>query len=445
MVLIGYKQGGKIMNSKIGNKRWIIVTLMLLSYAVMYVCRSSMSIAGPVMMKEFNWTATQFGLVSTAFFIGYALTMLPAGYLADRFGSGKIMVVGILFYSLFTFLTPFGSTLGLMIVLRAIMGVGQGVILPCNGSLLAQWVPKKESATAQGIVMIGTPFGIVITMPLAIFIMQNWNWQTVFYVCAFLGPIWILLWSQLGKNKPELHPTITKEEIDHIKADQGSAQISGETENVTPRDVFTTGSVWTSALAYFTSNYLFFLFFAWLPTYFVNGRGFTLVKSGYMTMIPYMFAMVAYPLGGIIADRAAKRFGHNVGRKMFPIIGLIGAGVFLIFGTRVGSAEGAIALITASIAFLSITQAPFFSMPMIFSPKNAGKIIGLYGFCGTCAGLAAPLLTGVIIDYTKSYDYAMYFGAAVAVVGAIILLTICTVKAVAGKTPVNNRSADPGF
>ncbi len=425
------------MNSKISKKRWIIVTLMLLSYTAMYLSRSSMSIAGPVMMQEYGWSATQFGLVSTAFFIGYALTMLPAGYLADRFGSGRIMVVGIFLYSIFQFLTPFGSTIGLMIVLRAIMGVGQGVILPCNGSLLAQWVPKKESATAQGIVMIGTPLGITLTMPLAIYVMHNWNWQMVFYTFAFIGPIWILLWSQLGKNKPELHPTITKEEIAYIKADQGPAQLSGEAASVTPKDVFSTPSVWTSALAYFTSNYLFFLFFAWLPTYFVNGRGFTLVKSGYMTMIPYMFAMIAYPLGGIIADRAAKRFGHNAGRKMYPIIGLIGAGFFLILGTRVGSPEGAIALITASIFCLSITQAPFFSMPMIFSPKNAGKIIGLYGFCGTCAGLSAPLLTGMIIDYTKSYDYAMYFGAAVAVVGAIILLTLCTVKTVESKAVGN--------
>ncbi|SFL48099.1 MFS transporter [Pelosinus propionicus] len=431
------------MNSKIGKKRWVIVTLMLLSYTAMYLSRSSMSIAGPIMMQEYGWSATQFGLVSTAFFIGYALTMLPAGYLADRFGSGKIMVVGIFLYSIFQFLTPFGATIGLMIVLRAIMGVGQGVILPCNGSLLAQWVPKKESATAQGIVMIGTPLGITLTMPLAIYVMHNWNWQMVFYTFAFIGPIWILLWSQFGKNKPELHPTITKEEIAYIKADKGPVQLSGEAASVTPKDVFSTPSVWTSALAYFTSNYLFFLFFAWLPTYFVNGRGFTLVKSGYMTMIPYMFAMIAYPLGGIIADRAAKRFGHNAGRKMYPIIGLIGAGFFLILGTRVGSPEGAIALITASIFCLSITQAPFFSMPMIFSPKNAGKIIGLYGFCGTCAGLSAPLLTGMIIDYTKSYDYAMYFGAAVAVMGAIILLTICTVKAVENKTALPPRSVDP--
>ncbi|SDE55989.1 MFS transporter [Sporomusa acidovorans] len=424
------------MNAKVGNKRWIIVTLMLLSYAVMYISRTSMSIAGPVMMKDFNWSATQFGLVSTAFFIGYALTMMPAGYLADRFGSGKIMVFGILLYSLFTFLTPFGATIGMLILLRAIVGIGQGVILPCNGSLLAQWVPKKESATAQGVVMIGTPMGITLTMPLAIFFMQNYNWQTVFYAFAFLGPIWILLWSRLGKNKPELHPSISKEEVEYIKNDQGPVEISGAAAAVAPGDVFKNVSVWTSALAYFTSNYLFFLFFAWLPTYFVNGRGFTLVKSGYMTMIPYMFAMIAYPLGGILADKAAKKFGNNMGRKLYPVIGLIGAGVFLILGTRVGSAEGAIMLITISIFFLSITQAPFFSMPPIFSSKNAGKIIGLYGFCGTCAGLSAPILTGAIIDYTKSYDYAMYFGSAVAIVGALILLTICTVKAVESKTYV---------
>jgi MFS-type transporter involved in bile tolerance (Atg22 family) len=84
-------------------------------------------------------------------------------------------------------------------------------------------------------------------------------------------------------------------------------------------------------------------------------------------------------------------------------------------------------------------------MPPIFSSKNAGKIIGLYGFCGTCAGLSAPILTGAIIDYTKSYDYALFFGAAVAIVGAIILMTICTVKAVESKTHDDIPSSTSSF
>lgn len=419
------------------NKRWTIVFLMLLSYMTMYLCRSAISISGPVLMKQYGWSATQFGLVSTAFFIGYAITMFPAGWLADRFGSGKVVVTGILFYSLFTILTPvIGVTIGLMIFVRVLVGLGQAATLPSNAALLAQWMPKKEIATAQGIVMIGTPLGIALTMPLGVLFISNFSWQTTFYVFAFVGPVWCILWWLLGRNKPELHPSISKQEIEHIRADQGQLEIKGDAALVTTADVFSKWSVWGASLSYFASNYLFFLFLTWLPTYFANGRGFTLVKSGYYTMVPYIVAIFAYPLGGYLADWAAKKFGHNTGRKIFPFIGMVAAGLFLILGTRANSGVAALALISISEGFLSITQAGYFSMPMVFSPKNAGKIVGLYGFCGTCAGILAPLLTGMIIDHFGKYEYAMYFGALVAVAGALLLFFV-NVKQIESKKAIN--------
>ncbi|MEN3005892.1 MFS transporter [Dehalobacterium formicoaceticum] len=83
------------MEQKIGNKRWLVIALLVICYTFMYFGRSAVSIAGPAMMESNNWNATQFGLVSTAFFIGYAMTMLPAGALADRFGATKVIVAGM--------------------------------------------------------------------------------------------------------------------------------------------------------------------------------------------------------------------------------------------------------------------------------------------------------------------------------------------------------------
>ena len=123
------------MASKVGNKRWLIIFILVLCYTFMYLGRSSISIAGSTIMKDYGWSATQFGLVSTAFFIGYAITMLPAGYLADKFGAGKVIVVGTLVWSLFTLLSPFAGSIGIFVAIRAMVGVGQGVtFLP-----LLQW------------------------------------------------------------------------------------------------------------------------------------------------------------------------------------------------------------------------------------------------------------------------------------------------------------------
>ena len=420
------------MEPKIGSKRWGVVTLLVVCYTFMYFGRSAISIAGPVMMKEYGWSATQFGLVSTAFFIGYALTMLPAGWLADRFGATKVIVTGTLMWSVFTFFSPYGYTIALFIVIRILVGIGQGVTLPSASSLVSKWVPRKEAGVAQGLTLAGVPLGIAATMFIGSQLIKFYSWQTIFYTFAFLGPIWTIVWLTMGKNSPDLHKSITSEELEYIKSDQGQNSATKNAVALSGSDIFRNKNVWGATIAYFCFNYVFYLLLSWLPAYLANGRGFTLVKSGYMTAIPWMVAIITYPLGGILADYASKKYGQNIGRKMFPIIGLIVGGIALFVGANAPSAVMAIVLISASMAFLTLTQGGFFSMPMVFAPKNAGTIVGLYGAIGTCAGITAPVLTGVIVD-AFGYNYALFLGAGMALLGAFFLLAVCTVKPIEAK------------
>ncbi|SDE56048.1 MFS transporter [Sporomusa acidovorans] len=410
------------MNASFGNKRWMIIIMLTLCYTILYMDRSCMSMSGPAMMKHFNWSATEFGLVSTAFFIGYACTQIPGGWLADRFGGGKVTMIGALWWSLFVFLTPFGSTLGLMVVIRIAMGWGEGVSLPAMTSIIAQWMPKKESGLAQGLSLMGVALGIAAAMPLSAWIIKNWGWQTVFYSFAFIAPVWVVIWWKYGKDKPEQYPTITKEEIAYIRSDQGRPTESAEAVPLTSKDIFSTPSVWTGAISFFCTNYLFYLFMTWLPAYFVRGRGFEMGTSAIYTMMPYIVATFTYPIGGWLADRAAEKFGHNMGRKLFPLLGMVGAGILLVFGSQATSATSAVALISASNGVLCLTMGGYYSMPIVFSPTNAGKIVGLYATCATIGGITAPLLTGIVVD-AYGYNYALYLGAGLSILGALILLT----------------------
>ncbi|WP_019240289.1 MULTISPECIES: MFS transporter [Bacillus] len=425
---------GSVNSVKTGNKRWFIVFILVLAYTFMYLGRSSVSIAGSTIMDHYGWSATQFGLVSTAFFIGYAITMLPAGFLADKFGAGKVIVIGTLVWSLFTLLSPLAGSLGLFILVRALVGAGQGVTLPSASSMVSKWVPSQESGKAQGFTLIGVPLGVAITMPLGVYLIENFNWQTIFYLFAILGPIWCLIWWKFGKDKPELHPTISKEEVDYIKAGQGAKEVAGTL--LTSKEVYGSVSVWGATISYFCYNYVFYLLLTWLPTYFAEGRNLSLSESGYATMYPYIVAVFTYPLGGILADWAAKRFGQNIGRKLFPVLGLIAGGVALMFATRTDSLFTAVLLLCISMGALTLTQGGFFSIPIILAPKNAGMIVGLYGVIGTCAGILAPVLTGFVIDASGKYETAMFLGAALSIIGALVLLVVGKVKPIKSKNEV---------
>ena len=83
------------------------------------------------------------------------------------------------------------------------VGVGQGVTLPSASSMVSKWVPSQESGKAQGFTLIGVPLGVASTMVLGVFLIENFNWQTIFYLFAILGPIWCLVWWKFGKDRPE--------------------------------------------------------------------------------------------------------------------------------------------------------------------------------------------------------------------------------------------------
>lgn len=407
--------------------RWRIAVLLLLSYVVWYVDRTNISITGPVMMKSLGWSAADFGIVQSAFFIGYAITQIPGGWMADRWGGSRVILVGTLWWSAFVFLTPFAATLTMMCALRAVMGLGEGVNAPTHTSLTARWMPKHEAGMAQAIYYIGMPLGIMFTMPTTVWLTERWGWQSSFYVFAFLGVIWCLVWLWYGRDRPEQHPDMTMVELQKIKSDQDPPEVMNQPTHW--REVFSNSAVWGLAVSYFFHNYLWYLYMSWLPGYLIIGRGFTLLKTGLFTTIPYIFACITMPLGGWLSDAMTKKYGPTIGRRAPIVIGLGGCGIFLMLATNTPDAYTAIAYISASMGFLTLNYGAFWSAPISLSPKDAGVISGLMNTSGNIAGIFAPAITGFLVTYYhNNFDVAMYFGAALAVAGIVVLCAAGKVK-----------------
>ena len=418
--------GGCEMSERRGSRRWGIVTLLVLDYIVMFLARSTMSMSGPSLMEEFSWTATQFGWVQTAFFIGYAITQMPAGALADKLGAGRVLVIGSIWYALFTYLTSFTSALSIMMLVRIFVGIGQGVVVPSDFSMLSRWVPQKEAGLAGGIVQFGCPFGIGASMIVTVACIQAFGWKSSFYVFSVLPVIWCFLWWKFGCDTPEQDKQISKAELDYIHSGQAAASQDKASAELaaapvlTKVDILRTPSVWCIALSYFCTNYVFFLFMTWLPSYFSLGRGIDLKSSAIYSMLPYFVALFAYPIGGWLADVFSRKFGSNWGRRICIIGGLLLAGGFLMMASKAGDVITAVALISISNGFVCLTMGSFFSIPVVFSQKNTGMIVGLNGFFGTASGIVAPILSGFIIDLVGNYDTALYVGACIALFGAVL-------------------------
>ena len=175
--------------------RYHMVGLLFCSTVVNYIDRVNISVAAPVIMRETGWDKGQFGLVFSAFLVGYALLQIPGGVIADRWGGRKVLALAFCGFSLFTALTPLGqSALALLLAMRFLVGAFESVTIPALTSLNSRWIPRSEFARAQTLSLSGITVGQMVAYPLTTWLILHFSWPIVFYVNAVLGFVWAAVW-----------------------------------------------------------------------------------------------------------------------------------------------------------------------------------------------------------------------------------------------------------
>lgn len=408
------------------NKRWVIAILLSLSYCIMFLGRTAFSVSGSSIMEEFGWSSTQFGYASTAFFIGYMITMVPSGAIADKYGATKVLIISLLLSGVFTALTPvIGVTLGLMILVRALEGVAQGCIVPGAMSNLGRWIPQKESGIACGLVQAGCPLGSTINIYLAAALLPIMGWKKMFFVYATFFPVWCILWLIFGKSDPSEDKSVNAAELAYIKEDQDAVD-EEDNSNITRADVMRTPAVWLMALSYGCATYMYFFCTTWLPNYFAIGRGMDISAGA----APYIVGFFTYFIGGFVADYSAEKFGPKIGRKLVQIIGMIGAAIFVFVGANAENPTTVILLISLSYGCLCLTMGGYFSVAPAICPSLAGVYSGLNGIIGAIAGIIAPTVTGIVVDAglktgvsnATAYGYALWVCAGICILGSVLAM-----------------------
>jgi ACS family glucarate transporter-like MFS transporter len=203
--------------------RWILIFWMFLVSAIAYLDRVNISIAGPTIAKEFHLDNVQLGWIFSAFVLGYALFQAPGGRISDRFGPRSTLMIGVIWWGVFTSLITFlpagmGGLLAVLIGIRFCLGMGEAVVYPASNCIVAQWIPSSERGVANGFIFCGVGFGAGITPPLIGYLMLNYGWRWSFWASAALGLLAGGIWYVVARDTPRRHPWITKEEIQYIEA-----------------------------------------------------------------------------------------------------------------------------------------------------------------------------------------------------------------------------------
>nr|DAD18948.1 TPA_asm: hypothetical protein HUJ06_020411 [Nelumbo nucifera] len=310
-------------------KRWVIVLLCFSAFLLCNMDRVNMSIAILPMSQEFNWNSATVGLIQSSFFWGYLLTQIIGGIWADKIGGKLVLGFGVVWWSVATVLTPLAAKVGLpfLLIMRAFMGIGEGVAMPAMNNILSKWVPVSERSRSLALVYSGMYLGSVIGLAFSPVLIHNFGWPSVFYSFGSLGSIWFALWLSKAHSSPQEDPEL---HIEEKKLILGESQ-SKEPVSVIPwKLILSKAPVWALIISHFCHNWGTFILLTWMPTYYNQVLKFNLTESGLFCVLPWLTMAVFANLGGWIADTlVSKGLSITAVRKIMQSIGFLGPAFFL--------------------------------------------------------------------------------------------------------------------
>ncbi|CAD5121055.1 DgyrCDS9595 [Dimorphilus gyrociliatus] len=348
---------------------------------------------------EFVWDRTTQGYILGSFFYGYAITQIPGGWLAQRFGGKRIFGGFMLMTAIATLLTPVGAEASVyfLITLRFIKGLGQGVVFPCMHSIWAKWAPPLERTKLVGLTYAGAQIGNVITFPISGFLCQ-YSWTAIFYAFGAYGVVWFLLWTFFVSDSPETHRQISQIEKDYIIESTGTKKTDSNYK-VPWLKIFKSKAVWAIIVAHTCSNWGTYLVLTGLPTYFKDVLHFDMKSNGLFSALPYIGFWAFISFGGIFADFLRKKRIRTVKvRKLMTSMGTILPGTFLLITAYIPGTYplAAVAGLTIAVGFSGFQYAGVMTNHIDIAPRFAGLLFGISNTAATIPGFVSPLVTAAL-------------------------------------------------
>ncbi|XP_053602667.1 vesicular glutamate transporter 1 isoform X1 [Plodia interpunctella] len=422
-------------------RRIVVALLAFFGFFNVYALRVNLSVAVVAMTEplkttlengtvvyvpEFDWSSRTKGLVLSSFFYGYIVTQLPGGWLAAKIGGNRVFAIGIGATSLLTLLTPplaYTST-GLLIAVRVVEGLFEGVTYPCIHAVWSRWAPSEERARLATFAFSGSYVGTVVSMPVSSLLANYTGWPGIFYVFGIMGLVWTTLWWLVVKESPEKDPHITPAELKYIQDSRGTQAVVGSQIRHPWRAMLTSSAVWAIVCAHFSENWGFYTLLTFLPTFMKDVFKFETSQTGWVSAVPYAALASALPLAGLAADRLvrARALSTTSVRKLFNCGAFLAQTIFMVAAGYSTTIVSCVVCLTIAVGLGGFAWSGFSVNHLDIAPPHASVLMGLSNTVATLPGIISPPLAGAIVTNKTAEEWRIVFfiSSAIYLVGAIV-------------------------
>ncbi len=405
-------------SSKLRRMQWLAVGLCTFAIALNYIDRSTLAIGNLAIRQEFGITAAGIGALQSAWSLSFALAQLPVGLIVDRVGSRRLLGWALVLWSaaqaaggLFAGYTQF-------LLSRVALGIFESPAFPASVRTVANFFHPRDRGRPTGLYTIGGDVGRLIGTPLLTALLIAFGWRTMFVVMGAIGLLGAVGWFTLYRD-----PVLSG--MDQRDREYLAANKVGERSPVTVqswRRLFGYRSMWGMILGAFCSGYAIWMYGTWLPGYLEMQHHVSIGNTGLLAMIPLACSIVGSLVGGYTTDRLAHS-GMNIvsSRKLPAGAGYVASAAFCAAAAYSTELGPALTFISASMFFLAFAQSGKWTLITAIAPQSySASVASIQNFGSYIGGTASPLITGMVVDVTGSFALALWIGAGVMVLGALL-------------------------
>ena len=414
------------MEQTIAKSRWYrLIPVAFITYSLAYLDRANFGFAAAgEMAKDLQITAAMSSLLGSLFFLGYFFFQIPGAHYAAKKSAKKLIFWSLILWGALAMATGMVSNITLLIIIRFMLGVVESAVMPAMLILLSRWFTKKERSRANTFLILGNPATILWMSILSGYLINSVGWRWMFIWEGLPAIIWAFFWWRLVDDKPKDANWLAQNEKDALEN-----ALQKEQQGIKPvknyAAAFKSKTVILLCLQYALWSIGVYGFVMWLPSIIKAAPEMNIVKTGWLSSLPYVFAIIGMLGASFFSDK-------TLNRKIFVWPFLLIAALAFYASYLIGTSNFWLSFVLLIIAGTAMyaPYGPFFAIITEILPANvtAGAIALINSF-GALGSFAGSYLVGYLNGTTGGFSAAYIFMS-----GSLLLSAIITVIAMKENT-----------
>jgi sugar phosphate permease len=417
------------MAETIARQRWVrLIPVAFITYSLAYLDRANFGFAAAGgMAKDLNITAAVSSLLGSLFFLGYFFFQIPGALYAANKSAKKLIFWSLILWGALAMATGLVSNITLLMAIRFMLGVVESAVMPAMIIFLSRWFTKSERSRANTFLILGNPATLLWMSVLSGYLIKSVGWRWMFILEGLPAIVWAFFWWKLVADSPANAAWLSQKEKKDLK-DTLQAEQQGIKPVKNYAAAFRSKTVILLCLQYALWSIGVYGFVMWLPSIINAAPDMTIVKTGWLSAVPFVLAIAGMVGASYFSDKTLQR---SIFIWPFLVIGALAFYSSYMIGTSNFWLSFALLIIAGGAMYAP--YGPFFAVITEILPRNvAAGAIALINSFGALGSFAGSYLVGYLNGKTGGFGTSYIFMS-----GSLFLAAIVTVLALKG----NNQTA----